>query len=216
MVVDHQHAVAGRLAGAVVAAASAAGRSISGRSISGELAGAAIRVSVTVKVEPAPGVLSTDTSPPISWARRRTIERPRPVPPKRRVVELSAWEKGWNSRACCASFMPMPVSLTDSTTRVRAVAQRLGAGADHGAAALGELERVAEQVEQDLAHARGIADQRVGRARRDGGDQRQALALGLRPEGRDRAVDQAGQRERRSPRARARRPRSWRSRAGRR
>ena len=34
------------------------------------------------------------------------------------------------------------------------------------AAALGELQRIAEQVEQDLAHPRRIAQQRVGRARR--------------------------------------------------
>lgn len=36
----------------------------------------------------------------------------RPVPPKRRVVEASAWVKRWNSLACCSGFMPMPVSLT--------------------------------------------------------------------------------------------------------
>ena len=78
-----------------------------------------------------------------------------------------------------------------------AFAQRLGAGADHGAAALGELQRIAQQVEQDLAHPGRIADQRVGRAGRRGGHQRQALALGLRAQRGDDAVDQAGQRERR-------------------
>ncbi len=44
-------------------------------------AGAASRTKVTVKVEPSPGALSTATSPPISCASRRTIERPSPVPP---------------------------------------------------------------------------------------------------------------------------------------
>src|SRR5262249_7740178 len=56
----------------------------------GESAGAARNVSVTVKVEPTRGVLSTLACPPISSARRRTIERPRPVPPYCRVVALSA------------------------------------------------------------------------------------------------------------------------------
>ena len=45
-------------------------------------------------------------------ARRRTMERPSPVPPKRRVVELSACTKGWNRRLCCSSVRPMPVSAT--------------------------------------------------------------------------------------------------------
>src|SRR5262249_48700999 len=65
----------------------------------GESAGAARNVSVTVKVEPTPGLLSTPTSPSISSARRRTMERPRPVPPYCRVVALSVWAKGLNSRA---------------------------------------------------------------------------------------------------------------------
>lgn len=42
------------------------------------------------KVEPRPGSLSTETSPPIRSAKWREMARPRPVPPKRRVVEASA------------------------------------------------------------------------------------------------------------------------------
>ena len=86
--------------------------------LSGESAGAACSVNVTVKVEPAFGWLSTAMSPFISCARRRTIERPSPVPPKRRVVDESACAKGWNRRARCSSVRPMPVSVTAIVTLV--------------------------------------------------------------------------------------------------
>ena len=54
--------------------------------------------TVTMKVEPMPGSLKTSTPPCMASARRRTMDRPSPVPPKRRVVELSACTKGWNRR----------------------------------------------------------------------------------------------------------------------
>src|SRR5438067_827850 len=86
--------------------------------LSGESAGAACSVRLTVKVDPAPCRLSTVMSPFISCASRRTIERPSPVPPKRRVVEESACANGWNRRARCSSESPMPVSLTAIVTFV--------------------------------------------------------------------------------------------------
>ncbi len=42
---------------------------------------------------------------------------PSPVPPKRRVVEASAWLKAENRRACWAASMPMPVSRTTKRRR---------------------------------------------------------------------------------------------------
>ena len=39
-----------------------------------------------------------------------------PVPPNSRVVEASAWEKGWNRRAATSGEMPMPVSVTSKRT----------------------------------------------------------------------------------------------------
>ncbi len=48
-----------------------------------------------------------------SWAQ---MARPRPVPPKRRVVELSAWEKGSSRVARADGSMPMPVSATRKCT----------------------------------------------------------------------------------------------------
>ena len=41
---------------------------------------------------PTPFVLSTPISPPISWVSIRAIASPSPVPPWRRVVELSTCE----------------------------------------------------------------------------------------------------------------------------
>ncbi|MOA29280.1 hypothetical protein D3C78_1502850 [compost metagenome] len=61
---------------------------------------------------PLPGSLSIATTPPISSDRRRQMVSPRPVPPKRRAVLLSAWVNGSNSRASCWRSMPMPVSAT--------------------------------------------------------------------------------------------------------
>ena len=56
-------------------------------------------VSITsVKMLPLPSSLSTRMSPPSSVARRLEMASPRPVPPKRRVVELSPCEKAWNRR----------------------------------------------------------------------------------------------------------------------
>ena len=94
--------------------------------LSGESAGAACSVSVTVKVEPVPGLLSAVMSPSISCASRRTIERPSPVPPKRRVVERSACANGWNSRARCSASKPMPVSV-DRERDARAPCRRAAA-----------------------------------------------------------------------------------------
>ena len=49
--------------------------------------------SLTVNVEPWPGILSTVISPPIRWQNFWLIARPNPVPPYFRVVEVSAWVK---------------------------------------------------------------------------------------------------------------------------
>ena len=53
--------------------------------------------AVNQNVLPSPGALSTPTSPPIAAARLRVSDRPRPVPPKRRVVVLSPCSNALNS-----------------------------------------------------------------------------------------------------------------------
>ena len=65
-----------------------------------------------VNMEPLPGSLVKVTSPPIIRQKFFVMARPRPVPPKSRVVEASAWANVSNTRACCSGVMPMPVSLT--------------------------------------------------------------------------------------------------------
>ena len=46
------------------------------------------------------------------------MARPRPVPPKRREIELSAWANGSNSRVLTFSGMPGPLSATSTRSRV--------------------------------------------------------------------------------------------------
>ena len=68
------------------------------------------------KVVPRPSVLSKAMRPPIIWASSAEMARPRPVPPKRRVAELSTWTNFSNSTACFSAGMPTPVSRTVMTS----------------------------------------------------------------------------------------------------
>ena len=77
---------------------------------SGGLGPAAIEKRNTL---PRPGSLSTSMVPPRSSTRRLQIASPSPVPPKRRVVEASTWEKGWNRRMRLSAGMPIPLSWTE-------------------------------------------------------------------------------------------------------
>jgi hypothetical protein len=61
-------------------------------------------------VEPSPTRLVTPICPPINSTRRLQIARPRPVPPKRRVVDASACTKRSNKRSIASGEMPTPVS----------------------------------------------------------------------------------------------------------
>ena len=65
-----------------------------------------------LKLLPLPGVLSTSICPPMPWVSCWEMASPSPVPPYCRVMVLSAWEKDLNNRACCSSFMPIPLSRT--------------------------------------------------------------------------------------------------------
>ncbi len=67
-------------------------------------------------VDPAPGVLANSSLPPISSTSWRDIARPRPVPPKRRVVDASSWANSSNMRAWFSGAIPTPVSATSSRT----------------------------------------------------------------------------------------------------
>ncbi len=56
----------------------------------------------TVKLLPRPCWLATSTSPPSRSAKALVRDRPSPVPPNLRVVELSACWKRWNSLSSCS------------------------------------------------------------------------------------------------------------------
>ena len=122
------------------------------------------------------------------------MARPSPVPPKRRVVELSACTKGWKIRSIAAGAMPMPESAT--TSDQLAGLRRPGAerGGQRHLPGLGELDGVADEVEEDLAEPRRVAAERhrrhvVGEVELD------ALARGLRPEHRLEAREQVAKLE---------------------
>ena len=80
---------------------------------------------VNQKVEPLPASLSRPMVPPICSTSFLEMTRPRPVPPKRRVAEVSAWVKAVNRRFWSAGLRPMPVSVT----LTRRVAIPSGSGA---------------------------------------------------------------------------------------
>ena len=108
---------------------------------------------------------STHIVPPIISASRRLTARPRPVPPYLRVVEASTWLKAWNRRSIRSGGMPMPVSRTaevdrDCGDRDRELPVLLGpcSTRDHHLTRFGELDRVAQQVDQDLPQPRDVAD----------------------------------------------------------
>ena len=86
-----------------------------------------------------------------------------PVPPYLRVVDESAWLKLWNSRVCRPSGgRPMPVSRTANSAARRPRVGGRPAHGEHDLAALGELDRIGEQVEQHLAQPRHVAPMAAG------------------------------------------------------
>ena len=115
-----------------------------------------------VNVEPAPGVLSTVTSPPSMVQKCLVMASPRPVPPKRLVVEASDWLNAWNSRPSCSFVMPMPVSDTRKLTRE--LSSRATVSGQRALAR--ELVGVAQQVQQALLYLGlvGAKATNIGRA----------------------------------------------------
>jgi len=62
------------------------------------------------KVDPLPTSLITPMFPPISSTSNFEMARPRPVPPKERVLELSAWVNWEKILFCWSTGMPIPGS----------------------------------------------------------------------------------------------------------
>ena len=74
--------------------------------------GASWNCSVTKNVLPTFGSLSTQILPPIKCVRREEIANPKPVPPKRRVMDESACSNSSKILAHFSAGIPMPVSRT--------------------------------------------------------------------------------------------------------
>src|ERR1044071_2085551 len=96
-------------------------------------------------------------SPPMSVASWRLIASPRPVPPKRRVVEPSSCTKASKIAAWFSGRMPVPVSTTSITSDTQVSAGVDAARPPQRVAAGRELERVRDQVHEDLADAQLVA-----------------------------------------------------------
>ena len=73
---------------------------------------AASKGSVTLKVVPCPGVLSMEMVPPIMCTSSLTIASPRPAPSE----VLFTCSKGTKAWLTCSALMPMPPSLTRTTS----------------------------------------------------------------------------------------------------
>ena len=118
---------------------------------------------------PSPGSLSTEIVPPISSTRRFEIASPSPVPPKRRVVEASTWLNEVNSWSIRSGGIPIPVSRTASSTRYEPGPVSSASTSTTTSPALGELDRVREEVQEHLPQARLVARRsRRARPRRSG------------------------------------------------
>ena len=141
-----------------------------------------------MNVVPPPGSLATSSVPPSSSVSLRESGRPSPVP-------FACWGPGtWTNsskiRARSRAAIPMPVSITRRQSR-----GRRALGVDGHGALGGELDRVADQVAQDLDELALVGAQRgqVGL-----GDQVQLepALLGQRPQLRPQQREQLGHRDR--------------------
>ena len=147
-------AAAGQAPRAAPAAASAA--------CCGSTGGAISRASGSVRRKRKSAALARHRLRPRSRRPCRSticllIASPRPDPPNRRVIELSACTKASNSVPSFSGAMPMPVSPTVHSIDGRHRAALDAAHADGDLAGVGELHRVGDQVVQHLADAPGVA-----------------------------------------------------------
>ena len=111
---------------------------------------------------PWPAWLSSHSRPPISFTSWEQIARPSPVPPYFRVIERSACSKASKITCCFSGGMPIPVSETAKRELRLVLAASLGLHMKHNFSLLGELDGVANEVEDDLAQPGRISHQRIG------------------------------------------------------
>ena len=131
---------------------------------------------MTENVLPRPSSLSIVASPPCRRASSRTSESPIPVPSKVRArASRTRWKRS-NRRGSSSAGMPMPVSVTVSSAPSRVAVQ-----GDRDASVERVLERVREQVEDDLLPHLVVDEERLGQ-RLAVDDELEAGLLDRRPE----------------------------------
>ncbi len=147
-------------------------------------ASASARPRRTVKWNrlPRPTSLSSQILPPIRSTSRAAIASPRPVPPWRRVVELSACSNMPKTTACFSDGMPMPVSLTVKCSVTFVLGGRIAGHFHHHFAALRELDGVVHQIHHHLPQAVVIAHQPGRHVAVDVAGQLQPLLVGAEGE----------------------------------
>ena len=124
--------------------------------------------------------------------------RPSPVPPYFRVVEVSSCSKARKILSCFSGGMPMPVSRTAKrrpTSSLGRGRRRRPPRCTTTSPSFGELDGVADQVEQHLPQPAGVADQGVGHVRLHVADQFQPLLVGAHGQGAQGVADRRPQRE---------------------
>ena len=140
-----------------------------------------------MKVLPVPGVLTSRISPPSRRDSSRLIARPRPVPPYLREVEPSACWNASKMICCLSGEMPMPVSETENaitwlawrSSSLSADQPLVGAGdRERHRALVRELERVRQQVLDDLLQPLDVGDQRLRQRLLDVDPEVEVLRLG--------------------------------------
>src|SRR5260221_561659 len=119
--------------------------------LSGTLSVLAVRLTrlwgrITEAVVPRPTSLSRRRLPPCSSAMTLTRARPRPVPSRRRLSELSTWTKGGRTSPSCSAGMPIPESVTANV--IPAASEHFP---DHH---FGEAENGVQRGAQLVAHIR--------------------------------------------------------------
>ncbi len=103
---------------------------------------------------------------------------PKPVPPYFRVVELSDWMNG-SKISCCFDGRDADAGIANREPDADLfVVSTLNGHQQHHFAALGELDGVADQVDEHLPQPAGVAHQHLGHVRRNRVGQLEVLLVG--------------------------------------
>ena len=116
------------------------------------------------------------TLPCISATSRETDARPSPLPPYLREVEESAWVNALNSSGSLSAEIPIPVSVTVNLSPP-ALWSPVGLDQRQHLSVLREFDRIADQVDQDLAESEWIAKRELGDLRRKAHHQLEAFFM---------------------------------------